>query len=122
MSRKGIVMMVSSAFCFCLVQSLVKYLGPSVDSWAKAFFRGVFGLIALIIWITLTKKTLSFNNKKILFLRGFTGSIALLLSFWNIDLLGLSLANLYLYTFPVFAPLFSTLFYKRISYNRTAGS
>ncbi len=109
---KYIIFMIFSAIGFSIVQSSVRYLGPSVSSYTKAFYRSLFGLIFLLIWMIITKKKLVFSNKPVLLLRGFMGGLSLVFSFWCIDIYDLSHATFYLYTFPIFAPFFSSLFFR----------
>lgn len=104
--------MIFSSLGFCIVQALVKYLDTSVSSWTKAFYRSFFGIIFLLIWMLYKRKKFVFNNKPILFVRGFAGGLSLAFSFWCIDTYDLAHATFYLYTFPIFAPIFSALFFK----------
>ncbi|MBN2546883.1 MAG: EamA family transporter, partial [Spirochaetes bacterium] len=95
---KSIITMTLSAVGFALVQSSVKFLGPSVSSWTKAFYRGLFGFVFLIIWLFIIRKKPVFNNKFLLVVRGIAGAFGLVFSFWAIDLVDLSHATIYLYT------------------------
>lgn len=104
--------MLVSVFFFALVNTLVKFIGPDVTSWTKAFYRSLFGLIALVSWLLFKKKPITLNNLPLLLFRGIIGGIALGLTFWTLELKGLSISIFYLNTYPIFAPLFSALVFK----------
>jgi len=109
---KSIITMSLSAVGFAVVQSIVKFLGPSVSSWTKAFYRSFFGFIFLLLWLLIIKMKPVFNNKFLLLVRGLAGAMGLVFSFWAIDLVDLSHATIYLYSFPVYATIFSSLIYR----------
>jgi drug/metabolite transporter (DMT)-like permease len=109
---KGLILMFLSTIGFSIVQAIVKYLDASVSSWAKGFYRSAFGLLFLIIWMIIAGKGIKFHNIKVLITRGLFGGLSLAFSFWTIELLSLSHATLYLYIYPMFAPLFAMFFYK----------
>jgi len=109
---KSILLMIISALGFAIVQSIAKFLGPTVSPWAKALYRSLIGLIFLLLYFFIYRKKIVLKNVPILFIRGFTGALSLIFVFWTIDIYDLSHATLYLYTYPIFAPLFSSVFYK----------
>jgi drug/metabolite transporter (DMT)-like permease len=109
---RGIVYMSISVIGFSIMQGLVKYLGPGVTGWTKAFYRSVFGLVFLIAWKIGKRSGFRITNIPLLILRGVVGGISLSFSFWAIDLLDLSRSTLYLYIYPIFAPLFSALIFR----------
>lgn len=109
---KGILFSLISVLGFSFNQTLVRWLGTAADTWAKALFRSFFGLMALLFWVLMKRIKLRFRNYPLLLVRGIAGGISLGLSFHAIDLLGLTKATLYLYSYPLFSPLFATLFFK----------
>lgn len=108
----GTIFMILSALGFAIVQSLIKFLGPNLGAWLKAFYRSFFGLITLVLWMVLTQNKPRFNNIKLLVLRGVAGGLAMGFMFWAIELIELSRSVLYLYTYPVYTTLFSAIFFK----------
>ena len=104
--------MLLSVLGLSVMQSLVRYLGPSVSSWTKAFYRSLFTVIVILVWMLISREKIRFNNWPLLLLRGLTGAMSMTLFFWTIDLIGLLTATLYLYVFPVFAILLAMLLFK----------
>jgi drug/metabolite transporter (DMT)-like permease len=104
--------MLLSVLGLAVMQSLVRYLGSSVGSWTKAFYRSLFTVLILLAWMYLSRKKIRFNNWPLLLTRGLAGAVSMTLFFWTIDLIGLLTATLYLYVYPVFAILFAMLLFK----------
>jgi len=104
--------MIVSAIGFSVIQGTTKYLGDSVGAWTKAFYRSFFGIIFLVIWLVAANKKIVFNNIPVLLSRGIFGGLSLAFSFLAIDILDLSRATFYLYTYPIIAPFFASLFFK----------
>jgi drug/metabolite transporter (DMT)-like permease len=109
---RGIAIMFLSVIGFVCVQTLVKFIGPSVFGWTKAFYRSVFGLAFLLAWKLINKSGFRITNIPLLLLRGTVGGFALSFSFLAIDMVDLSRSTLYLYMFPIFAPVFSVVFFR----------
>jgi drug/metabolite transporter (DMT)-like permease len=109
---RGILYMSLSVIGFTCVQTFVKLLGPSVGGWTKAFYRSVFGLAFLLVWKIANRSGFKISNVPLLLLRGIVGGLALSFSFLAIDLVDLSRSTLYLYMYPIFAPVFSVLLFK----------
>jgi drug/metabolite transporter (DMT)-like permease len=104
--------MLSSVFTFTLMQSLARYLGPTVSSWTKTFYRCLFSTGFVFLWMIINKRKWSFNNIPLLLVRSITGAVAIAFFFWTIDLVSLIRATLYAYSYPVFAIVFAATFYK----------
>jgi drug/metabolite transporter (DMT)-like permease len=104
--------MLLSVLALSVMQSLVRYLGPSVSSWTKTFYRALFTVVILLIWMLIRREKIRFNNWPLLLTRGLAGAISITFFFWTIDLLGLLTATLYLYVYPVFAILFAVIIFK----------
>lgn len=103
MSR-AVVYMLSCVFLFSLINLAVKYLSH-ISFLQIIFFRGVISLILSATALKIQKKSLIGNNKKILFLRGLTGTIGLTLFFLTIQHLSLSSAVVLHYLAPLFTIL-----------------
>ena len=80
-------MALASTF-FCITACLVKY-GSYIGVYRMAFFRFVIGLGLIAAAVMLGRIKLVFNNKKLLFLRGLAGGIAILIGLVSITKLGL---------------------------------
>jgi drug/metabolite transporter (DMT)-like permease len=104
--------MLLSVFGLAVMQSLARYLGPSVSSWTKTFYRSLFTVFFVLAWMLIRKEKIRFNNWPLLLIRGLAGGISITFFFWAIDLIGLLDATLYLYVYPVFAILSAVLLFK----------
>ena len=109
---RGELIMLASVLLYTAIQSFARYLGPSVAPWTKTFYRSSICALLVIIWSLCAKKKIVFRNKPLLLLRGITGALTISFYFWAIDLLDLLHATFYIYSYPVFAVLFSALFYR----------
>lgn len=108
----GIYYMLASVIFFAAVNTLAKFTGSSVNSWAKAFYRSLFGLISLILWLVIKRKSFSIHRLPLLIFRGIIGGSALGFWFWTMELKGLANSVFYLNTYPIFAPLFAAILFK----------
>lgn len=105
-NSKGILLTLGSVVFFALMAVLVKII-PNVSSYQTTFFRfaigvGIVGMLHLFGLIDLR-----FNDKKNLFWRGFVGGIAVYLFYLAILKLGVGKGSVYIYSYPIFATLFS---------------
>jgi drug/metabolite transporter (DMT)-like permease len=110
-NSKGILLTLGSVIFFALMAVLVKAI-PNVSSYQTTFFRfaigvGIIGILALFGVIKLT-----FNDRKGLFYRGFVGGIAVYLFYLAILKLGVGKGSVYIYSYPIFATLFSMIMLK----------
>lgn len=108
---KGILLTLGSVVFFALMAVLVKII-PNVSSYQTTFFRfaigvGIIGMLHLFGVIDLR-----FNDKKNLFWRGFVGGIAVYLFYLAILKLGVGKGSVYIYSYPIFATLFSRIILK----------
>ncbi len=103
-------MALASTF-FCLTGCLVKY-GSYIGAYRMAFFRFVIGLGLIAIAVMSGRVKLVFNNKKLLFLRGLTGGIAILIGLVSITRLGLAKGMVLICSYPIFASVISAVFLK----------
>lgn len=108
---KGILLTLGSVVFFALMAVLVKVI-PNVSSYQTTFFRfaigtGIIGMLHLFGVIDLR-----FNDKKNLFWRGFVGGIAVYLFYLAILKLGVGKGSVYIYSYPIFATLFSMMILK----------
>lgn len=110
-NTKGVLLTLGSVVFFALMAVLVKSV-PNVSSYQTTFFRfaigvGITGILSLFGIINL-----KFNDKKGLFWRGFVGGIAVYLFYLAILKLGVGKGSVYIYSYPIFATLFSMLILK----------
>lgn len=110
-NSKGILLTVGSVVFFALMAVLVKAV-PNVSSYQTTFFRFAIGLGIISILSFFGIIPLRFNDKKILFWRGLIGGIAVYLFYLAIMKLGVGKGSVYVYSYPVFATLFSMLILK----------
>lgn len=103
-------MALASGF-FCMAGCLVKY-GSYIGVYRMAFFRFVIGFGLIAIAVMLGRVTLVFNNKKLLFLRGLAGGIAILIGLVSITKLGLGKGMVLICSYPIFASVISAVFLK----------
>ncbi len=108
----GFGLMLLSAIIFSFTDIFIKYLSSSFSSTQIAFVR--FFLGGFILWPLLSSKGISLrgNQTRILILRGFFGTLSFFFLLKSIAMIPLSNAIVLHYTFPLFAALFSFLFFK----------
>lgn len=110
-NSKGILLTLGSVVFFALMAVLVKII-PNVSSYQTTFFRfaigvGIMGILSLFGIVNL-----KFNDKKNLFWRGLVGGVAVYLFYLAIIKLGVGKGSVYIYSYPIFATLFSMLILK----------
>lgn len=110
-NSKGVLLTLGSVVFFALMAVLVKAI-PNVSSYQTTFFRfaigvGIIGMMSLFGIIHL-----KFNDKIGLFWRGFVGGIAVYLFYLAILKLGVGKGSVYIYSYPIFATLFSMVILK----------
>ena len=103
-------MALASVF-FCMAGCLVKS-GSYIGAYRLAFFRFVIGLGLIAAAAMSGRVKLVFNNKKLLFLRGLAGGIAILIGFLSITKLGLGKGMVLICSYPIFASIISAVFLK----------
>ncbi len=110
-NSKGIFLTLGSVVFFALMAVLVKAI-PNVSSYQTTFFRFAIGLGIIGILSLFGIVKLQFNDKKNLFWRGLVGGIAVYLFYLAILKLGVGKGSVYIYSYPIFATLFSMLILK----------
>ncbi len=110
-NSKGVLLTLGSVVFFALMAILVKAI-PNVSSYQTTFFRfaigvGIIGILALFGVVKL-----KFNDRKGLFYRGFVGGIAVYLFYLAILKLGVGKGSVYIYSYPIFATIFSMIMLK----------
>jgi drug/metabolite transporter (DMT)-like permease len=107
----GVKMMLLATLSFSIVNVMVKYLS-GVPPLEIVFFRGIFMLIFSIAILKHQKVPMWGNNKLILFLRGFFGTIGVALFFISLTRMELATAIVIHYTAPIFTTIIALIFLK----------
>ena len=110
-NSKGVLLTLGSVVFFALMAVLVKAI-PNVSSYQTTFFRFAIGLGIIGILSLFGVIHLKFNDRKNLFWRGFVGGAAVYLFYLAILKLGVGKGSVYIYSYPIFATLFSMLILK----------
>ncbi len=108
---KGAAFIFVACGFFCIASSLIKS-GSYIGAYKLAFFRFVIGLCLIATAVMSGRVKLVFNDKKLLFLRGLTGGIAVFISVLSITKLGLSKGMVLFCAYPIFGSIFSAIFLK----------
>lgn len=108
----GALLMLASAFLFAVLDGLIKLLGPPFRIWDIAFYRFACGLAILVPILGWNRNPFAGHNRKLLIIRGITGSCAFLALVTAIRLIPISTALVLFFSFPAFAAFFSPLFFK----------
>jgi len=106
---KGATLIFVACGFFCIASSLIKS-GSYIGAYKLAFFRFVIGLCLIATAAMSGQVKLVFNNKKLLFLRGLTGGIAVFISVLSITKLGLSKGIVLFSAYPIFGSIFGAIF------------
>jgi len=115
MNWKTIGLMVLSTFAFAIVNMIIKFM-DEYSEFQLVFFRSVGSLIITLIHLRLLKVSPWGINKPILFLRGISGVVALLMMFVLIKNVSLGTAVMLQYLSPIFTAIIAVFLLKeRIS-------
>jgi drug/metabolite transporter (DMT)-like permease len=108
----GLGPMLLAAVVFSFTDIFIKYLSSSFSPTQIAFAR--FFLGGFILWPILSLRGMSLrgNQTRILILRGLFGTLSFFCLLKSIAMIPLSNAIVLHYTFPLFAALFSLLFFR----------
>ena len=106
---RGAVLMVLASGFFCIAGYLVK-CGVSMGVHKLVFFRFAIGLGLIATAAISGRVKLVLVNKRLLFLRGLTGGIAVCITFLSIATLGLGKGMVLICSYPVFAAVIGAIF------------
>jgi drug/metabolite transporter (DMT)-like permease len=110
-TTKGAALILLASVFFCIAGSLVKY-GSYIGAYKLAFFRFVIGMGLIATAAMSGRIKLVFNNKRLLFLRGLAGGIAVFITLLSITKLGLGKGMVLISSYPIFAAVLSAVFLK----------
>jgi len=102
--------LVFASLFFSLMTVCVKKIDSRINIYELVFFRSLISL--LITSLILKKKDINpwGNNRKLLFLRGILGTVALVCIFYAIRNMPLSISTVIQYTYPIFISIFAGIF------------
>jgi drug/metabolite transporter (DMT)-like permease len=108
-SFKGLALISAANFAFCGMACLIRY-ASDLNAYTTSLFRFIVGIGIIGTLAMSGKMRLNFVDKKGLFARGLLGSISVFIGFISIIKLGIILASIIVYTYPVFATIFGAIF------------
>ena len=102
--------LVFASLFFSLMTVCVKKIDQKIDIYELVFFRSFISLL-ITSFILRTKDINPWgNNRKLLLLRGFFGTVALLCIFYALRNMPLSISTVIQYTYPIFISIFAGIF------------
>lgn len=108
----GPMLMLSAALLFTSLNVIIKVLGAHFRIWDIAVYRFVGGIVMILVMVGPRRNPFRSGQIRLLLIRGVTGCIAFLSLVMAIQILPVSTALVYFYTFPAFAAVFSPLLYQ----------
>lgn len=108
----GPALMLSAALLFAVMDCLVKVLGNAFSVWDLAFYRFGASAAILLLCFRWDHNPFSSPERKLLIVRGLTGSAAFLALIPAIQLIPISTAMVLFYSYPAFAAIAGALFFK----------
>lgn len=109
-SKQAIFAIFLATILFSAMGMFVKILTPNLPAMEVVFARNLFGLIWILVALTLHPPKHKGGKPLILALRGFAGGSAMLAYFYNMSIMPLGTAYAFSYTSPIFLALISALF------------
>ena len=114
----GYMYMILSAFFFCLMTIFVKLAGQELETVQIVFFRGILTLGTTYYLIQKYNASIWGKHRKILFLRGILGSIALFFVYESLQRFSIPEATVIQYLYPIFTAIFGVyILYEKLSIN-----
>ncbi len=107
--RRGLLHMAIATAAFVLMAWCIQRV-RRIPAEEIVFFRSAVSLVLTLVWVLPLRIPLLGNRKRMLFLRGFVGFVALWCYAKSLALMPLTNAVALQYTNPIFAALFATLF------------
>ncbi len=104
MLSKGVLYMLLATFVFALMNVLIKYL-PNIPAIEIILFRSIVSLLMSGVALSVKKVPLFGTNRKILFLRGLAGAIALMMFFTTLQNIPLASATTLMFLGPIFTAI-----------------
>ena len=108
----GPLFMLLSACWFTVLNLLLKQATVDFGVWDIGFYRFCGGLIILCAVFGRNANPFRSGNRRLLLIRGCTGSASFMLFIYSVQRLPVSTALMLLYAYPAFAALFSSCLFK----------
>ncbi len=107
--RKAIIYMIAGGFCFATMGALTFRLGKEVDWVFIAFCRMLFSFVLVFFLASKSGNTPILLNRKLLWVRSLTGTIAMLATFYSFTHLPVSDVSAITETRPVWVALLAVI-------------
>ena len=102
--------LVFASLFFSLMTLCVKKIDERIPIYELVFFRSLISLLITSLIIKTKDINPWGNNQKLLLLRGFLGTVALICIFYAIRNMPLSISTVIQYTYPIFISIFAGIF------------
>lgn len=112
MIKKGLLYSLLSAVLLSTMNLFVKMLGSSIPSGEIAFFRGLFGTVAVLVVMYMKGIRFSKEDRGLLIMRGLYGGFGMVCNFIALVHMKMSDATILFQTSGIFVFIFSALFLK----------
>lgn len=112
MIKKGLLYSLLSAVLLSTMNLFVKMLGSSIPSGEIAFFRGLFGTVAVLVVMYMKGIRFSTEDRGLLIMRGIYGGFGMVCNFIALVHMKMSDATILFQTSGIFVFIFSALFLK----------
>lgn len=112
MIKKGLLYSLLSAVLLSTMNLFVKMLGSSIPSGEIAFFRGLFGTVAVLVVMYIKGIRFSTEDRGLLIMRGLYGGFGMVCNFIALVHMKMSDATILFQTSGIFVFIFSALFLK----------
>lgn len=110
--NKGVMLAIMSSFTFSIMNVLVKSVSSRIPSNEIAFFRGIIGVLLILILMKSSNVKFSKEEKPLLLLRGMLGGLYMVTYFFAISTMKLGDASILAQLSGVFVMIFSAIFLK----------
>lgn len=110
---KGIALKLCSVLLFIIMSALIKAAAPHVPAGQAVFFRSLFAIPVIFMWLTLRgdlSTGLKVESRMAHFWRGFVGTAAMGLMFAGLGLLPLPEVTALFYAAPLLTVVFAAMF------------
>ena len=112
MAKKGLIYALLSALLLSTMNLFVKMLGSNIPSGEIAFFRGLFGTVAVLFVMYIKGIRFSTEDRGLLVMRGLYGGFGMVCNFIALVHMKMSDATILFQTSGIFVFIFSAFFLK----------
>ncbi|MDJ0958547.1 MAG: DMT family transporter, partial [Arenicellales bacterium] len=112
-TAKGLVFMLSATIVLASMHGMVRYLGGELHPFVIAFYRNLFGLLAVLpLVFRIGLPGLHTKHPRLMVVRGITGVIAMLTWFYGLAKVPTAEATALSFTAAIFSALAAFVFLK----------